>query len=40
MIVFTIFLTVVLNKPNNASYIREKNRPLNIAHRGLSSILP
>ena len=30
----------VLSLPNPAPYITAKNRPLNIAHRGLSSILP
>lgn len=26
--------------PNSAPYIKARNRPLNIAHRGLSSIIP
>jgi len=34
-------LTFLLQaKPNSASYIHQKGRPLNIAHRGLCSILP
>jgi glycerophosphoryl diester phosphodiesterase len=33
-------LSTILTLPNPAPYIRESGRPLNIAHRGLSSILP
>lgn len=29
-----------LSLPNPAPYIKARNRPLNIAHRGLASILP
>lgn len=35
-----ILLTVTLAKPNKAGYIHGPGRPLNIAHRGLCSILP
>lgn len=35
-----VCISIVLSKPNSASYIRAKNRPLNIAHRGLASLLP
>lgn len=34
------FLTLAAAKLNQASYIRQAGRPLNIAHRGLCSILP
>jgi glycerophosphoryl diester phosphodiesterase len=39
LIIFFIVATIVAI-PNPASYIRQQGRPLNIAHRGLSSILP
>lgn len=39
-IITAILITLVLALPNPAPYIRESGRPLNIAHRGLSSILP
>ena len=35
-----VLITVVDCLPNPASYINAKDRPLDIAHRGLSSILP
>ena len=35
-----LLLTLALSLPNPAGYIKETGRPLNIAHRGLSSILP
>jgi len=37
LIVLIIFTTAL---PNHAPYIREKGRPLNIAHRGLASVFP
>lgn len=40
VICFILALTAVQGRPNAASYVTAKNRPLNIAHRGLSSILP
>ena len=33
-------LSLFLCKPNSAAYIHQTGRPLNIAHRGLCSILP
>jgi glycerophosphoryl diester phosphodiesterase len=33
-------LAVSVAKPNSAPYIHQAGRPLNIAHRGLCSILP
>ena len=38
--VFFTFIAVVQSLPNSAPYINAKDRPLDIAHRGLSSILP
>lgn len=39
--IIALFLfTSILSLPNSAPYIKAKNRPLNIAHRGLCSILP
>ena len=35
-----IFLYAITALPNKASYIKAQGRPLNIAHRGLASILP
>lgn len=35
-----VLLAVSLAKPNKAGYIHGPGRPLNIAHRGLCSILP
>ena len=41
---FALFLIVLVaavdSLPNPASYINAKGRPLDVAHRGLSSILP
>lgn len=38
--VFLGFILITTSLPNKATYIHADNRPLNIAHRGLSSILP
>jgi len=38
LVAFCIFVCYSL--PNPAPYIKATNRPLNIAHRGLCSILP
>lgn len=35
-----LLLSIVSSLPNPAPYIKVEGRPLNIAHRGLSSILP
>ena len=40
ILVFGILVLGVLGLPNKASYIKADGRPLNIAHRGLASILP
>lgn len=39
-VVIVCLLAIALSKPNSAPYIHEAGRPLNIAHRGLCSILP
>lgn len=39
-IIVLFLFTSILCLPNSAPYIKAKNRPLNIAHRGLCSILP
>lgn len=33
-------LVLAISLPNPAPYIKAKDRPLNIAHRGLSSVIP
>ena len=38
--IFSLFLISVFSLPNPAPYIHEKGRPLNIGHRGLSSLFP
>lgn len=40
LLLFALFTVSLTGLPNNASYITQKGRPLNIAHRGLASILP
>jgi glycerophosphoryl diester phosphodiesterase len=40
VVLFVALCTVTLCLPNQAPYITQAGRPLNIAHRGLSSILP
>lgn len=40
LIVTLWMICLVTCLPNDAKYIKEKGRPLNIAHRGLCSILP
>ncbi len=35
-----LFLIAVNSLPNKAGYVKAQGRPLNIAHRGLASILP
>ena len=41
IILLSCFLVVaILALPNRAPYIKAEGRPLNIAHRGLASILP
>ena len=39
-IIVLSLLAIMLAKPNSAKYIHQQGRPLNIAHRGLCSILP
>lgn len=39
-ILLCVLLAAVSALPNRASYIKAQGRPLNIAHRGLASILP
>lgn len=39
-VLICILLTATYSLPNKASYVRAEGRPLNIAHRGLASILP
>ena len=38
--IFIAFVVDLCAKPNPAPYIHQAGRPLNIAHRGLCSILP
>ena len=38
ILVLLVYLAYTL--PNKAKYIKQNGRPLNIAHRGLCSILP
>lgn len=40
LVYLLILLVVSQAKPNSATYIFAEGRPLNIAHRGLCSILP
>ena len=40
VIIFVMLLAIIWAKPNPAPYIHQTGRPLNIAHRGLCSILP
>lgn len=40
ILLFAISVFGVLALPNKAPYIKADGRPLNIAHRGLASILP
>lgn len=40
ILVILAILVVGYSLPNKASYIKANGRPLNIAHRGLASILP
>ena len=40
LIFISLLLCIALALYNPAPYIHEKGRPLNIAHRGLASILP
>jgi len=40
IVLISILLIGASCLPNNAPYIKAENRPLNIAHRGLASILP
>lgn len=40
-LILLILVAIVANcLPSSASYITQEGRPLNIAHRGLASILP
>ena len=39
-ILLACLLALASAKPNTAPYIHQAGRPLNIAHRGLCSILP
>jgi glycerophosphoryl diester phosphodiesterase len=38
--ILVIITPLLLSLPNPAPYIKAAGRPLNIAHRGLCSILP
>lgn len=40
VLLICIFLVLGNTLPNKASYAKADGRPLNIAHRGLASILP
>jgi glycerophosphoryl diester phosphodiesterase len=40
LLLFLAVAAILQGRPNSASYIQQKGRPLNIAHRGLCSILP
>lgn len=40
LFILLLICTLALAKENPAPYIHAKGRPLNIAHRGLSSIIP
>lgn len=39
-VIVAALLQVTYTVPTNATYATAKNRPLNIAHRGLCSLLP
>jgi hypothetical protein len=40
LVIFAILAVIIVSVPSDAPYIKAKGRPLNIAHRGLCSILP
>lgn len=40
LFIILLVCTLAVAKENPAPYIHAKGRPLNIAHRGLSSIIP
>lgn len=40
LLITACLMLAVTAKNNSASYIHQQGRPLNIAHRGLCSILP
>lgn len=40
LVAVACLLVLAVSKPNSAPYIHQAGRPLNIAHRGLCSILP
>lgn len=40
LLLLLLLLALASSKPNSAPYIHQSGRPLNIAHRGLCSILP
>lgn len=40
ILIFAILSVLIMAVPSDAPYIKAKGRPLNIAHRGLSSVLP
>ena len=40
LVVIALLILLAYSVPSNASYAKADNRPLNIAHRGLCSILP
>lgn len=40
VVLVVCLLALAAAKPNSAPYIHQNGRPLNIAHRGLASILP
>ena len=40
ILIISLLVILTFSKLNPASYIHEKGRPLNIAHRGLSSLFP
>lgn len=39
-VLLTLVIGIIVCVPSNAPYIKADKRPLNIAHRGLCSILP
>lgn len=40
LVLLAVLAVVIISVPSDAPYIKAKGRPLNIAHRGLCSILP
>ena len=40
LIIYSLLLVICLGIPTPAPYIHAEGRPLNIGHRGLSSLFP